>query len=369
MILLWGSPLDEPVAAVRGALDALNAPYTLLDPRRVLETEIELHVGATLEGTLRADAASEPLPLASVSAVYVRPADPGRVPAVERAGQDSAEHRHAIAVYEALRVFTELTDATVVSRMSAMASNSSKPLQAQLIEAQGFAVPETLLTTDPDAARAFYERHRDVVYKSVSGVRSIVASLGPEGLARLADVASCPTQFQRRVVGVDHRVHVIGEHVFATRVDSAAIDYRYAGRSGHGRPQLSAVSLSKTDADRCRALARALELPVAGIDLRLTPEGTFVCFEVNPSPAFTFYEQNGEMAAKLAGLLTTKRRATKPPQTSKSLPPAAPSAVTKSKIAVISEPLSKSERAAALKQRTATERMPGTPSKPEKKRR
>jgi hypothetical protein len=31
-------------------------------------------------------------------------------------------------------------------------------------------------------------------------------------------------------------------------------------------------------------------LLVAGIDLRCTPEGQWFCFEVNPSPAFTYYQ-------------------------------------------------------------------------------
>jgi D-alanine-D-alanine ligase-like ATP-grasp enzyme len=38
-------------------------------------------------------------------------------------------------------------------------------------------------------------------------------------------------------------------------------------------------------------LAAALHLSVAGIDLRKTPEGEWVCFEVNTSPAFTYYEE------------------------------------------------------------------------------
>ena len=42
--------------------------------------------------------------------------------------------------------------------------------------------------------------------------------------------------------------------------------------------------------DRCRTAAVALQLPVAGIDLRRTPEGEWYCFEVNPSPAFSYYE-------------------------------------------------------------------------------
>ena len=33
-----------------------------------------------------------------------------------------------------------------------------------------------------------------------------------------------------------------------------------------------------------------MNLPVAGIDLRRTPEGEWHCLEVNPSPAFSYYQ-------------------------------------------------------------------------------
>jgi D-alanine-D-alanine ligase-like ATP-grasp enzyme len=48
-----------------------------------------------------------------------------------------------------------------------------------------------------------------------------------------------------------------------------------------------------------------LRLPVAGIDLRRTPQGEWYCFEVNPSPAFAYYEAatHQPIAEAIAGLL------------------------------------------------------------------
>ena len=43
--------------------------------------------------------------------------------------------------------------------------------------------------------------------------------------------------------------------------------------------------------ERCVRLAASLGLEFSGIDLRITPDGEAVCFEVNPSPAFSYYEQ------------------------------------------------------------------------------
>ena len=140
--------------------------------------------------------------------------------------------RRSRAVDEALACWLELTPALVVNRLSAMGSNSSKPYQAALIAQAGFAVPDTLVTNDPDALRAFWQRHGSIIYKSCSGVRSIVSRLAADDADRLARLATCPTQFQEYVPGTDYRVHVIGDEIHGHAIDSDADDYRYAGRAG-----------------------------------------------------------------------------------------------------------------------------------------
>jgi glutathione synthase/RimK-type ligase-like ATP-grasp enzyme len=50
------------------------------------------------------------------------------------------------------------------------------------------------------------------------------------------------------------------------------------------------ASLPEECADRCRRLTESLGLFMAGIDLRRTPDGAWYCFEVNPSPGFTFFD-------------------------------------------------------------------------------
>jgi len=43
---------------------------------------------------------------------------------------------------------------------------------------------------------------------------------------------------------------------------------------------------------QCVALATDLELPFAGIDLKITPAEEVDCFEVNPSPAYSCCESH-----------------------------------------------------------------------------
>ncbi len=194
-----------------------------------------------------------------------------------------------MSVDDALMSWADLAPAYVVNRPAASASNSAKPYQALFIQAAGFDVPATLVTTDPDAVLEFWAQHAAVIYKSLSGVRSIVSRLEERHQARLERVRWCPTQFQQYIPGTDYRVHVVGDDVFACEIRSLADDYRYAGRQGLG-VEISPYQLPQDVTDRCRALNASLGLHVTGIDFRRDPDGRWYCFEVNPSPAYTYYQ-------------------------------------------------------------------------------
>ena len=279
VVLLWGAGAEGPLAAVRRELKVRGVPTFEMDQRDAPETAIDLEVGREVGGEIRVR--DRRIDLAEITAVYLRPYD--LAPALE----DGAARRRTAILEHAMMIWTRITPALVVNRPQAMAANDAKPWQMEQVRELGFRVPETLLTTDPDAARIFWERHGDVVYKSVSGTRSIVSRLRPEQAGRLANISRCPTQFQEYVPGRDYRVHVVGEELFASEIVSDADDYRYPGR----RPvEIRACILPEDVAARCVRLAHAACLPVAGIDLRRTPAGHWYCFEVNPSPAFTYYE-------------------------------------------------------------------------------
>ena len=299
-VLLWGLRNDPPLHAVGRALAALGAPTLLVDQHEVLAMQVRLEVGASVGGCISIDGRQHDL--AAIGAVYTRTNDARQVAAVARAGPGSAAWQHAQLVDNLLGTWLDVTPALVVNPFAAMATNGSKPYQLEFIRRAGFAVPATLITTDPAAALAFWEQHGEVIYKSVSAVRSVVARLRATDRERLADVCACPTQFQQYIAGRDHRVHVVGKTIFAAEVVTEAEDYRYP----RGRPvEIRACRLPPDVEARCLNLATALGLPVAGIDLRRTPDGDWYGFEVNPSPAFTYYESRTEqpIGAAVADLL------------------------------------------------------------------
>ncbi len=304
MIAVWGLRTDSPCADVLAELEAMRVPRVFIDQRLVLSTGMHTVFGATVAGCL--DLPGERVDLEDVSAIYLRAHESATLAWVAATGPASSQTAHAQAIDALLWTWADVASSYVVNRPSAMTSNCSKPGQLAAIRAAGFRVPETLVTTDPERARLFWAQQGEVIYKSVSGIRSMVRRLDRGEEARLDSVRNCPTQFQEYIRGVDHRVHVVLDEVFATEVVSAADDYRYAETQVNASAELRAVRLPRDVQHRCRTLAAALELPVAGIDLRRTPDGEWVCFEVNPSPAFSYYQHHtGQPIARaIAEILT-----------------------------------------------------------------
>lgn len=303
MILLCGIPSEPPLAMVAEQLSASGRDYILLDQRRWSAMRLQALVeNGHINGTLVTP--DRTIRLETVTAVYSRLMDDQRLPDVAAEGPGSRLRVRARTFHAVLAEWIDVAPPTVLNRARAQASNGSKPYQAQLIREQGFSVPETLVTNDPEAVKDFHSRHGRVVYKSMSGVRSIVHELTQADYGRLSSIRWCPVQFQEFVSGTDVRVHVVGKDVFATRIVSDGIDYRYATREGLST-ELEETVLPDDVAARCTALAESLDLPFAGIDLRMSA-GRIVCFEVNPSPAFSYYESHtGQpISAAVARLLS-----------------------------------------------------------------
>jgi glutathione synthase/RimK-type ligase-like ATP-grasp enzyme len=302
VILIAGIADESPTSLVVDALEAIGANFRVFDQRRVGSADFTLEIagadgGGAVGGSVTVD--GETIALPDITGLYLRVMDDRFLPGIATLRPDSAERTHCHRFHDLLNRFADIMPGRVLNRPAAMASNHSKPYQAQGIRAAGFDVPDTLITNDPSEAQAFIEHawteSGDVIYKSISGVRSIVEKVARADLPRLDRIRWCPTQFQRLVTGTDIRVHVIGQTVMAVAIVSDATDYRYAARQTGIAPAIERVELDARLRTRCVGLAQSFDLPLAGIDLRRTPDGRHVCFEVNPSPAFSFYEQRADV--------------------------------------------------------------------------
>jgi glutathione synthase/RimK-type ligase-like ATP-grasp enzyme len=291
VILFFGRGDDTPLQLAIEAARVAGVDHVVLDQSHVAGDDFSLHLGLDgLDG--RMVVAGTEIGLAQVGAVYARPLEAPPL-------ADPIEALRARVFQAGLLEWLDSGCCPVVNRPSAMESNSSKPYQAQLIARLGFEVPDTLVSSDPDEVLAFRRHHGRVIFKSTGGVRSIVRELDDSLTARLARLRDLPTMFQAYVPGVDVRVHVVGQQVFPTEVRSDATDYRYSG-GDTGAAVLRECRIPDDVADRCRNLSSGLGLPLCGIDLRRRPDGGWVCFEVNPMPAYSYYESNTGQAISTA---------------------------------------------------------------------
>ncbi len=294
MIVVVGTAAEDPVRLLLEAADDLGIGTLVLPEAEAAAWSLRVECD---DGAVQAwvDRPQGPVDLENATGLYVRLTGPRR-----HRPLDPLHEERQQAALALICGWADVTRIRVANRPSAMASNSSKPYQGALIRRHGFSVPETLVTNDPEQVRAFARQHGRLVYKSASGVRSIVHELSPAGTATLDRVRHLPTQFQRLVTGTNVRVHVVGRELFACAIEADTIDYRY--REGGDPARMCPVDLPADVAVRCRALSAALDLPLAGIDLLEDVAGRWWCFEVNPSPAYScFAEPTGlPIAAALA---------------------------------------------------------------------
>jgi glutathione synthase/RimK-type ligase-like ATP-grasp enzyme len=291
MILLCGIPSETPLRMVRERIESAGGDYVMLNQRDFAECAIEFEIGpGGVGGELRIK--DRRYRLEEFRAIYQRLMDDRFLPELEAEPPASPLRVQCRAFHDTLTRWLEISPARVINRCAPMTSNSSKPYQTQLICKHGFRIPETLVTNDPAVVREFREQHGRLIYKSISAVRSIVQTLEESDYERLEQIRWCPTQFQAFVSGTNLRVHTVGGEVYATAISTDATDYRYAARQCGDAAELREVELDGELARKCLALSEALGLEFAGIDLKVTPENEVYCFEVNPCPAFSYYEGN-----------------------------------------------------------------------------
>ena len=290
MILFCGIASEPPMALAIEAARRRGLAHLVFHQRDSHFCDIALdHEAGRLTGSLWAQEAE--WPLEQFTGVYTRLIETEALPENRPRGRtlpDPGRVVRSIFLHQALADWIELAECRVVNRASAISSNVSKPYQTQLI-AQLFRTPETLVTNEPDEARDFMRLHQRVIYKSISSIRSIVREWSSADEQNLGKIRALPTQFQSFVSGTNIRVHVVGRKVFATEISSRAVDYRYAQRDGLD-VEMRPIELPPDISRKCRELSALLQLPFCGVDLKRTEGNAYYCFEVNPSPAYSYYQ-------------------------------------------------------------------------------
>lgn len=196
---------------------------------------------------------------------------------------------------------------------------SGKSFQLAVAQDVGLEIPPTLITNDPESARRFSAEHglENTIYKTFSGTLNAwreTRLLRQEELGMLDSVSLAPVIFQEYVpAALDLRVTMIDGEVFAAAIHSQETPYKVDYRMHMDETPVEPYVLPEPIVDRLRLLMRRLGLVYGAIDLRLTPDGRFVFFEVNPSGQWLFIEERtGQpITDRIVALMVEKNRIAK----------------------------------------------------------
>ena len=235
-------------------------------------------------------------------------------PHVPHPGLSGADAGFAVRqTEEAVRGFFGALPARFVNDPWRDAAACHKPRQLAAAEAAGLAVPPTLVTSDPDRARAFVEALRGgrVVHKALHATAvdwHPTRFLEGRDLDNLAAIRLAPAILQAYVPGVDLRVIAVGDRLFAAGIDASATASPQDFRTVYDDCRVAPVELPGPVAAGLRRLMASLGLAYGAIDLRRRPDGQHLFLEVNPSGLWRFVEdRTGQpisraIAEHLAGL-------------------------------------------------------------------
>lgn len=244
------------------------------------------------------------VPLNNVSGVWYR--KPGRITAEQLPVADSYKNYSARAINGHFRLlYSAFQTATWVSDYHAIERASNKLLQLEMATRLGFHVPETLVTSDPSAARRFIEKQQRTIVKPtafespvVNGVHKtfFATLLDKNKLPDLSKLHLAPAIFQQALsAAFDVRVTVVGNTVFAAAIhirkqeDSSVRDWRPGQFTDN--LDIAAYRLPRAIEKQCVQLVRALGLNFGALDLIMDPKGKLWFIENNPNGQWAFIEK------------------------------------------------------------------------------
>ena len=232
-ILILSFPDDFHALAIQKLLEKQGAEADILNTETFPTAYSLTHAGADF-----LDIQIGPYRLADYHAIWNRRSYPPKIqaeiPRPDEARYAARECRHALwgALYA--------SKIPVYNDPEAERRAGHKPLQLRLAHELGFLIPDTMITTSPDDARAFAARHKEVIYKGLGAVTWMMLDtrpLTPEDLNDLWRLQYAPAIFQEYIErGREYRVSVVEDDIFAGEVTTSHHEARYDWRldDNHG---------------------------------------------------------------------------------------------------------------------------------------
>jgi hypothetical protein len=288
MILVAGGDADPNIACLANRLAERGTPRTMLRVGRGTAPRLTWDL---VEDRLRID--GEPIDPCAVFLRYdvftqLQDGGPG-------------SQRRAGRWYHALLSWALAHENVTYFNRSYGARHTAKPYTLLLAKAAGLAIPQTLISNDPEALDELDPE--GWIAKPVTGGEhtEVVADVCHDKTWRHL-FADAPTIIQRRLAAPDLRIYRIGDRWFPFTLCSEKIDYR-ASRKPTIQPAAAALDLIRALA----ALMNQLGLDFGAADFKQCADtGQYLFLEVNSAPMFSAFDRviSGALTDAIADWLT-----------------------------------------------------------------
>lgn len=320
LILVVSNASDVTADFLQARLEQAGVAYRRLNTEDLAELPLEMRIERGNDATAISQSLAH-LNVADISAIYYRrPLSP-----VVRG--DLPEPIKAWIANEVRRAWggSLYADPRIkwVNHPLAISAAAYKPEQLARASRVGLRVPSTLLTTDPESAEAFCDRHEwrviakpvghgEILSKDADDDQLVYTNLvRPELRTSLYQVSRCPTLFQRQIEKrVDLRVTVVGREVIAVELHSqdaefSRIDCRRENMRGM---RYRLVRLSDSLCRQLVELVASYGLRFAAIDLVEDQTNDYWFLEINPAGQWAWLDEcaGSNIAGALVRELTSE---------------------------------------------------------------
>jgi glutathione synthase/RimK-type ligase-like ATP-grasp enzyme len=176
-----------------------------------------------------------------------------------------------------------------------------KPAQLFIAHQLGFSIPQTVISNDPDAVRAFGKRFEPgIIYKALSqssnlapGKAIFTGLVTPETLSSLNLIKHTPGIFQELIPkAYEIRLTVVAGKMFAARIfsqdkDQTKIDWRVAPYE----VKYDLIDVPQDIRYLVAAFMAEFKLIYSCLDFIVTPDGKYVFLESNPGGQYLWIEE------------------------------------------------------------------------------
>lgn len=193
----------------------------------------------------------------------------------------------------------------------------NKLYQLKIATSVGLHVPETLITSDPERVRSFYQHNEGNVVVKLLGASPLLSHVvytnvvTPEHMVEIDSVKMSPSIFQARVPkAYELRITVVGKKIFSVKIYSqedteTAVDWRRKPKFNDFAVKMETTTLPEDVTQRIWELVKRVGLRLMCIDMIVTPTGEHVFLEINPNGQWYFVQMktNLQIADAIADLL------------------------------------------------------------------